>query len=108
MLLRMRARPLWACRISPVAAMCWKPGGRAEPSRARWHGTNLAPWTFSVNRTRITSLMKSMTMKRVLNFTGAALLCGFVGAFAQTGQYLPANIASTPAALEAHQIQGEY
>lgn len=52
--------------------------------------------------------MKSMTMKRVLNFTGAALLCGFVGAFAQTGQYLPANIASTPAALEAHQIQGEY
>lgn len=52
--------------------------------------------------------MTSMNMKRILQLTGAALLCGVSGGAAQTGQYLPANIASTPAALLAHQIQGEY
>lgn len=52
--------------------------------------------------------MKSMTMKRVLQLSGVVLVCGATAVFAQTGQYLPATIANTPAALQAHQIQGEY
>ena len=39
----------------------------------------------------------------------AASALGFVASsWAQSGTYVPTNIASTPAALEAHQIQGEY
>jgi hypothetical protein len=37
------------------------------------------------------------------------LMTGLAGlAAAQTGQYLPNNLASTATALEAHQVQGEY
>ncbi len=52
--------------------------------------------------------MNFSNLKNTLTFTGAVLLCATTGGLAQTGQYLPANIASTPAALLAHQIQGEY
>lgn len=43
-------------------------------------------------------------------FVRAALAASLAAAaaFAQSGQYLPGNIANTPAALLAHQIQGEY
>lgn len=52
--------------------------------------------------------MNPTNLKNALTFTGVALLCAAPAAVAQTGQYLPANIASTAAALLAHQIQGEY
>ena len=48
--------------------------------------------------------MKSFPLK-IAGF-GLVSLLGIAGA--QTGQYLPANIANTPTALLAHQIQGEY
>lgn len=52
--------------------------------------------------------MNRTTLKHAFTFATAALCAGAVDGFAQTGQYLPANIASTPTALLAHQIQGEY
>ena len=48
--------------------------------------------------------MKSLPMK-IAGF-GLVSFLGLAGA--QTGQYLPGNIANTPTALLAHQIQGEY
>jgi hypothetical protein len=43
---------------------------------------------------------------RYLGILGLAL--GIAPAWAQSGNYMPTNIASTPSALLAHQIQGEY
>src|SRR5690606_24155126 len=50
------------------------------------------------------------TMNLHRTFVRAALAASLAtaAAFAQSGQYLPGNIANTPAALLAHQIQGEY
>lgn len=49
-----------------------------------------------------------MSLRTITGTAAAVILFTGLHVAAQTGQYLPGNIASTPSALLAHQIQGEY